>query len=98
MVTSEVAAVTIKANSQLLADSNVPNAQHVTFSTHLQVSEALKNGLTFGSFDVSFGQETKHDNVTSVEINSACPVEASQGSDETAGEPSSRLVDIHISF
>ncbi|KAK6230057.1 hypothetical protein QUC31_001575 [Theobroma cacao] len=89
VVTSEVAAVTVEDNSQLLPDSNVPNGQHVTFPTHFQVSEALKNGLTFGSFDASFGQGTKHDNSTSVEINSACPVETSHGSDETAGEPSS---------
>ncbi|XP_022753009.1 GBF-interacting protein 1-like isoform X2 [Durio zibethinus] len=88
VVTTEVA--TVKANSQLLADPIVPNAQHVTFPTHFQVSEALKNGLTFGSFDANFGQEMKHDNVTSVEINSACTVEASQGSSEAAGEPSSR--------
>ncbi|XVE50885.1 hypothetical protein DITRI_Ditri01bG0199300 [Diplodiscus trichospermus] len=90
VVTSEVAAVTVKANSELLADSNVPNGQHVTFPTDFQVSEALKNGLTFGSFDSSFGQGTKHDDVTSVEINSVCPVETSQDSDGTAGEPSSR--------
>ena len=92
VVTSEVPAVIVKANSQLLADSNVPNGQHVTFPTHFQVTEALTNGLTFGSFDTSFGQGTKHDNVTSMEINSACLVETSQGSDEIAGEPSSRLV------
>ncbi|XVE80594.1 hypothetical protein DITRI_Ditri14bG0152100 [Diplodiscus trichospermus] len=83
-VTSEIAAVTVKANSQLLAD------QRVTFPTDFEVSEALKNGLTFGSFDASFGQETKHDNVASAEINSACPVESSLGSDETGGEPSAR--------
>ncbi|XP_022735323.1 GBF-interacting protein 1-like [Durio zibethinus] len=90
VVTSEVAAVTVKANSQLLADSNVPNGQHVNFPTHFQVSEVLNNGLTFGSFDASFGQGTDHDNVTIVEINSACPIETSQGSDDAAGEPSSR--------
>lgn len=96
MVTSEVAAVTINAHSQLHADSDVPNPQHVTFPTDFHVSEALKNGLIFGSFDNSFGWEIKHDNVTSVEINSAKPIEASQGSDEIAGEPSSRLVDFNF--
>ncbi|XVF77018.1 hypothetical protein PTKIN_Ptkin14bG0006600 [Pterospermum kingtungense] len=90
VVTSEVPVVAVAANSQLIADSKAPNGQHVTFPTDFQVSEALKNGLTFGSFDASFGQGTKHDNVTSVEINSECPVETSQGSDETAGEPFSR--------
>ncbi|XWS27698.1 hypothetical protein CRYUN_Cryun25bG0003500 [Craigia yunnanensis] len=94
VVTYEVAAITVKANSLLLVDSNVPSTQHVTFPTHFQVSEALKNGLTFGSFDPSFGQETKHDSITCLEINSACPVEASQASDETTGEPSSRSLGI----
>ncbi|XVF70928.1 hypothetical protein PTKIN_Ptkin11bG0201500 [Pterospermum kingtungense] len=94
VVTSEVAAVTIKANSELLPDSNVPSAQYVTFPSDFHVSEALKNGLIFGSFDNSFGRETKHDNITSVEINSVHPIEASDGSDETAGEPSSRSLGI----
>ncbi|KAL1127053.1 hypothetical protein V6Z11_A13G153300 [Gossypium hirsutum] len=89
VVTSEVAAVTDKANPQLLADSNVRNGQHVIFPTHFQVSEALKNGLTFGSFDASFGQVSKHNNVTDLEINSARPVETSLVVDETVGEPSS---------
>ncbi|GMJ11582.1 hypothetical protein like AT3G07660 [Hibiscus trionum] len=89
VVTSEVATVTGKASSQLLSDSNVRNGQHVTFPTHFQVSEALKNGLTFGSFDASFGQVPKHANVTNLEIDSARPVETSQGVDDTAGEPAS---------
>ncbi|KAE8713722.1 GBF-interacting protein 1 [Hibiscus syriacus] len=87
VVTSEVATLTVKANSQLLADSNASNSHHVTFPTHFQVSE---NGLTFGSFDASFGLGTKHNNVTSAEITSGCPVVTSMGSDEPAREPSSR--------
>ncbi|KAG8502868.1 hypothetical protein CXB51_000680 [Gossypium anomalum] len=90
VVTSEVAAVTDKANSQLLADTNFPNGQHVTFPTHFRVSEALTNGLTFGSFDASFGQVTRHGIGTSAEITPAYPIETSQGIDETAEEPSSR--------
>ncbi|XP_017638618.1 GBF-interacting protein 1-like isoform X3 [Gossypium arboreum] len=90
VVISEVAAVTDKANSQLLAGSNFPNGQHVTFPTHFRVSEALTNGLTFGSFDASFGQVTRHGFGTSAEITPAYPIETSQGSDETAEEPSSR--------
>ncbi|KAK8497617.1 hypothetical protein V6N11_073760 [Hibiscus sabdariffa] len=89
VVTSEVTAVTGKASSQLLADSNVCNSQHVTFPTHFQVSEALKSGLTFGSFDASFGQVSKPTNVTNLEINSASPVETSQGVDSAAGDISS---------
>ncbi|MBA0668276.1 hypothetical protein Goklo_001207, partial [Gossypium klotzschianum] len=92
VVTSEVAAVTDKANPQLLADSNVHNGQHVIFPTHFQVSEVLKNGLTFGSFDASFGQVSKHNNLTDLEINTARPVETSQGVDETVGEPSSSVI------
>ncbi|KAK8369242.1 hypothetical protein V6Z11_A01G098100 [Gossypium hirsutum] len=90
VVISEVAAVTDEANSQLLAGSNFPNGQHVTFPTHFRVSEALTNGLTFGSFDASFGQVTRHGFGTSAEITPAYPIETSQGSDETAEEPSSR--------
>ncbi|XP_016747108.1 GBF-interacting protein 1 [Gossypium hirsutum] len=90
LVISEVAAVTDEANSQLLAGSNFPNGQHVTFPTHFRVSEALTNGLTFGSFDASFGQVTRHGFGTSAEITPAYPIETSQGSDETAEEPSSR--------
>ncbi|KAE8702738.1 GBF-interacting protein 1 [Hibiscus syriacus] len=89
VVISEVATVTGKASSQLLADSNICNGQHVTFPIHFQVSEALKNGLTFGSFDASFGQVLKHTSVTNLEISSARPAETSQGVDDTSGEPAS---------
>ncbi|XP_039012306.1 GBF-interacting protein 1-like isoform X2 [Hibiscus syriacus] len=87
VVITEVATVTGKASSQLLADSNICNGQHVIFPTHFQVSEALQNGLTFGSFDSSFGQVLKHTGVTNLEISSARPLETFQGVDDTAGEP-----------
>ncbi|KAK8691183.1 hypothetical protein V6N13_074701 [Hibiscus sabdariffa] len=87
VVTSEVATLTVKANTQFLADSYASSGQHVTFPSHFEVSE---NGLTFGSFDASFGLGTKHNNVTSAEITSGCTVETSVGSDEPSGEPSSR--------
>ncbi|GMI63821.1 hypothetical protein HRI_000051300 [Hibiscus trionum] len=61
VVTSEVATLTVKANSQLLADSNASNGQHVTFPTHFQCR-----------------------------VTSGCHVETALGSDEPAGEPSSR--------
>ncbi|KAK8301047.1 hypothetical protein V6Z11_D05G434900 [Gossypium hirsutum] len=86
VVTSEVASLTVKDISQYIVNSKVPNGQHVTFPTHFQVSE---NGLTFGSFDTSFGLGTEN-NISSAEISSACPVETSPSSDELAGEPSSR--------
>ncbi|KAL4279335.1 hypothetical protein GQ457_03G023140 [Hibiscus cannabinus] len=87
VVTSEVATLTVKANTQFLADSYASSGQHVIFPSHFEVSE---NGLTFGSFDASFGLGTKHNNVTSAEITSGCTVETSVGSDEPSGEPSSR--------
>ncbi|KAE8679174.1 GBF-interacting protein 1 [Hibiscus syriacus] len=89
VVASEVTTVAGKVSYQLLASSNFCNGQHVTFPTHFQVSEALKNCLTFGSFDASFGQVLKPSNVTNLEINSARPVETSQGVDGAAGEPAS---------
>ncbi|XP_039061129.1 GBF-interacting protein 1-like isoform X2 [Hibiscus syriacus] len=87
VVTSEVATLTVKADPQLLANSNASNGRHVIFPTHFQVSE---NALTFGSFDASFGLGTIHNNVSSAEITSRCPAESSLGSDEPAREPSSR--------
>ncbi|KAE8706567.1 GBF-interacting protein 1 [Hibiscus syriacus] len=89
VVASEVTTIAGKASFQFPADSNVCNGQHVTFPTHFQVSEALKNGLTFGSFDASFGHVSKPTNVSNLEINSARPVETSQGVDGAAGEPAS---------
>ncbi|KAE8690285.1 GBF-interacting protein 1 [Hibiscus syriacus] len=95
VVTSEVATLTVKADPQLLADSNASKARHVTFPTHFHVSE---NGLTFGSFHASFGLGTKHNNATSAEITSGCPVESFLGSDEPTREPSSTLLHLGIKF
>lgn len=84
--------VAIKANSQLLPESIVSDSQHVTFPNHFKVSEAVKNGLTFGSIDPSFGLAAKNVSGTSGEISSLRESESSHGSDEIAGEPSPRLV------
>lgn len=88
VVTSADASVAIKANPQLLPESTVSDNQHVTFPNHFKFSEAVKNGLTFGSIDASFGLATKYVNGTSGEINSVAAIEYSCGSDETAEESS----------
>lgn len=95
-ITSEIAIVTVKDNSKL-PPTVTSDDQHVIFPAHFQVYEALKNGLTFGSFDPSFGPGMMYNNGTNSETNSACAVESSQGSDETVEEPSPRLVDIMVS-
>lgn len=82
------ASVAIKANPQLLPESTVSDNQHVTFPNDFKVSEAVKNGLTFGSIDASFGLATKYVNGTIGEIISVAAIEYSSGSDEIAGESS----------
>lgn len=96
VVTSADASVAIKANPQLLPESTVSDNQHVTFPNHFKFSEAVKNGLTFGSIDASFGLATKYVNGTSGEINSVAAIEYSCGSDETAEESSTRLVNAEL--
>ncbi|GKV08496.1 hypothetical protein SLEP1_g20117 [Rubroshorea leprosula] len=86
--TSEVATVAVKDGSKLPLSLNTLDGKHVTFPTHFQVSEALKTGLTFGSFDPSFGLLMTYNNDTNGEINSVHAVESSQGSDVTVEEPS----------
>ncbi|KDO59193.1 hypothetical protein CISIN_1g004145mg [Citrus sinensis] len=54
----------------------------------IALPKAVKNGLTFGSIDASFGLATKYVNGTSGEINSVAAIEYSCGSDETAEESS----------
>lgn len=84
VVTSEREAVAVEA-----PDSGVSNGQHVTFPNHFQVPEALKNGLTFGSFDATFGLKGDSANVGADTTGAA---ESSQDSGEPSKEPSTRLV------
>ncbi|KAL5735604.1 hypothetical protein ACOSQ2_030392 [Xanthoceras sorbifolium] len=93
-VISGVASITVKANSELLPESVVSDSQHVTFPNHFKVSEAVKNGLTFGSIDACFGPATKYVNDASGEINSISAIESSHASDETAEEHSPRTESI----
>ncbi|XP_021905908.1 GBF-interacting protein 1-like isoform X3 [Carica papaya] len=86
-VTMEVGNVADKANTKLPPESNVADGPHVTFPLHFQVAEALKNGLTFGSFDSTFMVGIKEANDTTNDIRSIRDVEPSIGNSEAAGEP-----------
>ncbi|XP_044473576.1 GBF-interacting protein 1-like isoform X2 [Mangifera indica] len=86
--TSAVTTITVKVNSQVHPESVPSDGQHVTFPSHFKVSEAVKNGLTFGSFDICFGSVAKEFNCTVGEINSMTPAESSSATDEAYGEPS----------
>ncbi|WCJ33132.1 hypothetical protein M5689_014510 [Euphorbia peplus] len=72
-------------SSILLPEQTIANG-HVIFPDHFKVPEALKSGLTFGSFDSKSGSGSKHSNG---EVNSAHVVGSSHENDELAREPSS---------
>ncbi|EXC21509.1 hypothetical protein L484_014864 [Morus notabilis] len=57
VVTPEPAVVAAEVSST--SELHVSDGQHVTFPNHFQVPEALKNGLTFGSFDANFGPKVE---------------------------------------
>ncbi|XP_059443553.1 GBF-interacting protein 1-like isoform X2 [Corylus avellana] len=92
VIASEVAATTVEAISQSPAESYVNDKQHVTFPNHFQVSEVMKRGLTFGSFDSIFELSMKSVSGTGGNNSTVSAVESSQESDETAKEPSSNQV------
>lgn len=92
------ATVLVKATSQSLPESTVSDGQNVTFPNHFKVSEAVKNGLIFGSINADSGPSTTYVNGTSDETNSASPIESSHTSDETAEEPSTRSVTTSVGF
>jgi hypothetical protein len=96
VIASEVAPTTIEAVSQSPAELNVNNdKQLVTFPNHFQVSETLKRGLTFGSFDSNIELSMKSVSGTGGNNSTLSAVESSQESDETAKEPS-RLVNVYL--
>ncbi|VVA18787.1 PREDICTED: GBF-interacting [Prunus dulcis] len=88
VVTLEVATNAVEATSQVPRDSSLSVAKHVTFPNHIQVPEALKNVLTFGSIDATFGPRVDSVNGTGGDIFSIGAVESSQDTDETTKEPS----------
>ncbi|XP_042520223.1 GBF-interacting protein 1-like isoform X2 [Macadamia integrifolia] len=72
-----------------LEDLRFSDGQHVIIPTHLHVPEAERTGLSFGSFDASFGASTSYANGPDSEKSSTPLSESSQGFEETAEEPSS---------
>ncbi|XP_011038867.1 PREDICTED: uncharacterized protein LOC105135606 isoform X6 [Populus euphratica] len=77
-----------KVSSQSLPEPFISNG-HVKFPNHYKVPEALKSGLTFGSFDTNSGPGAKCSNGIDGDINSMHAVELAHLTDETAMEPSS---------
>lgn len=63
LVKSEVLGIAVETISRSMPQSNVFDGQPVTFPSHFQIPEALKNGLTFGSYDAAFGLEIDSVNV-----------------------------------
>lgn len=90
MVTPEVETIAVEATSQLPSDLSLSDAKHVTFPNHIKVPESLRNVLTFGSINATFGASV--DSVNGTGNGSMVGVESSQDTDEAAKEPSPRLV------
>lgn len=86
VVTPEPAVVAAEVSST--SELHVSCGQHVTFPNHFQVPEALKNGLTFGSFDANFGP--KVESVSSFADDNMGA--SSEASGEASKEPSPRFV------
>ncbi|KAK9269387.1 hypothetical protein L1049_001159 [Liquidambar formosana] len=97
---SEVATILVEPSPRSLPELNVSSleevtsklnicdGQHVIFPNHFQVPEAFKNGLTFGSFDGSFGLNSKFINGINSDKASVAEVDSFQGNDEAAVEAS----------
>ncbi|RDY08097.1 GBF-interacting protein 1 [Mucuna pruriens] len=78
-----LANITEVSTSEACVQSSAELRQHVTFPNHFQVPEALKSGLTFGSFD-TFGPSEKSNSGTGGDNNASPALESSLGSDEAA--------------
>ncbi|KAK7371899.1 hypothetical protein VNO80_05266 [Phaseolus coccineus] len=78
-----LANITEVSTSEVSVQSSAELRQHVTFPNHFQVPEALKSGLTFGSFD-TFGPSEKSNSGTDGDNNVSCALEPSPVSDEAA--------------
>lgn len=63
--------------------------QNVIIPNHLQVPEAERSGLSFGSFDASFGVSTNFANEPDSDKTATPESESSQEMEETVEEPSS---------
>lgn len=95
VIASDVATTTVEVISEPPAEVNVNDRQIVTFPNHFQVSEALKSGLTFGSFESTFGSSVKSIGGTDGDNDSSGAAESSQQTDQTAKEHS-RLVNVYF--
>ncbi|XP_062078949.1 GBF-interacting protein 1-like [Humulus lupulus] len=84
VITSEVASTAVEVSPQSKCESNVSDGHHVTFPSDFQVPEALKNGLTFGSFDTKV--ESVSEGVENMDL-----TKSSQDTDETYKERSSSV-------
>ncbi|KAK7386019.1 hypothetical protein VNO78_32064 [Psophocarpus tetragonolobus] len=71
------------STSETCVQSSAELRQHVTFPNHFQVPEALKSGLTFGSFD-TFGPSEKCSSGPGSNSNASPALESSLVSDEAA--------------
>lgn len=74
-----------------LEEMNVQDDQHVIMPHHLQVPEIEHTGLSFGSFDASYGVNfgTSYGNDDESEKSSTPLSDESQGTEEAVEEPSS---------
>ncbi|KAI4306244.1 hypothetical protein L6164_029536 [Bauhinia variegata] len=69
---------------EVRVQSSAESRQHVTFPNHFQVPEALKSGLTFGSFDSNFGLRESSSSGPDGGNDEPPALESSLRSDETA--------------
>ncbi|KAI4374821.1 hypothetical protein MLD38_012770 [Melastoma candidum] len=87
VVASKVSELIVDANLCLPSSSRIYEGQPVTFPNHFKVPEALKNGLTFGSFDLGLGAKTDIANGITSDDKSGFGVDSSAGSNLTVQEP-----------
>ncbi|KAI4340008.1 hypothetical protein MLD38_024888 [Melastoma candidum] len=89
VVASKVAELTVDASSHSLPmpGSRVYDGKPVTFPNHFKVPETLKNGLTFGSFDMGFGAKADISIGITSDDKSSLGVDMFAGDDVTVQEP-----------
>ncbi|XP_050370882.1 GBF-interacting protein 1-like [Argentina anserina] len=89
----EVQTIAVEASLPLPLDSSQSDIKLVTFPNHIKVPESLRNALTFGSINSTFGTTVGSVNGTSGN-GSTGGVESSQDTDEAAKEPSPSNVSV----
>lgn len=97
VATSEVETIAVEASSQLPPVSGLSEIKLVTFPNHIKVPESLRNMLTFGSINSTFGMSVESVNGSGAN-GSTCGVESSQDTEEIAKEPSPRSVNGFVSL